>query len=99
MAELYIREYTRLARDIDGNVIQAGEEPAEASQVVSFTATAGQSIATGSATKFVRIESNADGFIDLGIDPTAVALAGIPVKANQPEYFGVRRGTKISAVE
>lgn len=101
MAIMHISEYERLAVDSQGNVLQAGEEPASTTQAVTFT-TAASSAAFRDSTRFVRISLDAAGFVAFGASPTAVTAVSTPMAANVPEYFGVRpqtvAGLKVSAV-
>lgn len=97
MAVMYIAEYERQARDSEGNVLQAGEEPAIAKQAVTFT-TSVASAAFNEATTFVRISLDAAGFINFGVTPTAVTATDTPMAANVPEYFGVRQSVANLAV-
>lgn len=98
MATMYIAEYERQARDSDGHVLPVGEEPALKKQAVSFTATHGASATFLDATRFVRVSLDAAGFVTMGAAPVAVSGTDTPMAANVPEYFGVRKGMKISAV-
>lgn len=102
MATMYIAEYERQARDAEGNMMQAGEEPATTTQAVTYTATSGESAAFLDSTTFVRISIDAAGFVLFGAAPTAVTLTHTPMAANVPEYWGVRprtvAGLKVSAV-
>lgn len=98
MSSMYITEYKNLAFDENGHVIQVGLEPAEATQVVTFTATAGASAAFGQNTRFIRVSCDAAAFLAVGLAPVSVTATGTPVQANTPEYFGVKSGFKISAV-
>jgi hypothetical protein len=98
MALMYIAEYAELARDEDGNVIQAGKEPALARQFITFTGTAGASAAFNNSTNFVRIYCDTAGFLAFGLTPTAVTAQDTPVAATTAEYFGVIPGHQVSAV-
>jgi len=98
MATLYIQEYKEVAFDAGGGRIQAGREPAIASQAISFTGTAGLSAALNAETNFVRIYSTAAAFLKFGTAPVAVTGTDCPVAADTAEYFGVHGGIKISAV-
>ena len=99
MAIMYIREYSRLAKDSNGDTIQAGQEPAIASQFITYTATAELSAVFNARTKFIRIFIDADGFIDVGDSPVAVTLQSMPLSARAPEFFGVTQNHRVSAVE
>jgi len=99
MSTMYITEYSRLAGDADGRVIQAGKHDAyDTDQQVTFTATAGASAAFGADTHLIRVSCDAAAFLAFGADPTAVTTEGTPVQANTPEFFGVVPGQKVSAV-
>lgn len=89
MAIMHIAEYERLARDSEGNILQAGEEPATTTQAVTFTTTVA-SAAFRDSTRFVRISLDGAGFVKFGVTPTATTAVDTPMAANVPEYFGVR---------
>ena len=99
MSSLYITEYERLGRDCEGNVMQCGMEPAVASQVVSYTGTAGTSSALNVRTHFVRLKADADFNLKVGTNPTAVTTDP-EYEANVEYYVAVQPGQsfKISAV-
>jgi hypothetical protein len=98
MALMYITEYSKLARDEDGHIIQAGQEPALARQFITFTATAGASAAFNNSTRFVRISCDSAAFLTFGLTPVAVTAQDTPVAASTAEFFGVLPGQKVSAV-
>lgn len=98
MSTMYISEYTNLAFDERGNVIQAGLEPSEAIQQITFTATSGASAAFGANTRFIRVSCDASAFLKFGVAPTSVTATDLPVQSNTPEFFGVKSGQKIAAV-
>lgn len=97
MAFLYIQEYEDLAQDRAGNHIPAGNEPAVASQRVTFTVAA-QSAAFDGRTRFVRLIADADAFVAFGDNPTATA-SSMKINADTAEYFGVRPGIKLSVYD
>jgi hypothetical protein len=97
MALMYIAEYAELAHDENGNVIQAGKEPALARQFVTYSATAA-SAAFNPSTRFVRIYCDGAAFLNFGPAPTSTTAQDTPVAATTPEYFGVIPGQKVSAV-
>ena len=97
MAIIYISEYKNLARDESGQVIQAGQEPALATQAVTFT-TSVASAAFNSLTRFVRISCNANANLSFGLAPTATATT-MEVQADTPEFFGVIAGQKVAAYD
>ena len=90
MASLYITEYDRLARDQDGNTLQVGQEPARATQKVTYT-TSAQSSALNPLTTFVRLKADADFHMVVGANPTATANDP-QYEANVEYYIGVRPG-------
>lgn len=99
MSTMYITEYSRIAGDADGHVIQAGKhDEYDVDQKQTFTTTAGVSAAFGAKTHFIRVVCDGAGYLAFGATPTAVTLTGTPVQANTPEFFGVEPGQKISAV-
>lgn len=97
MATLLIQEYARLAPDVNSHRIQAGEEPAETSQSVTYT-TSTQSAAFGASTKLIRVIADADVHLAFGTSPTATA-ASMRVTADTAEYFGVVPGHKVAAYD
>lgn len=99
MANMYIREYRYVLRDEGGNIVQAGHEDGyRTGQAVTFT-TSTQSAAFQSDTRFVRITTDAEAFLDFGSNPAAVAADGIQVQADTPEFFGVEPGQKVAAYD
>lgn len=96
MADAYITEYSELARDALDYTIQAGKEPG-IFQKVTFT-TSTQSAAFGNETRFIRLVSDTDCYIEFGVNPTAVNVTDTLVKANTPEFFGVIPGQKVALV-
>jgi hypothetical protein len=101
MSRMFISEYERMTEVTGGYRVAVGEEPSIAEQVITFTATAGQSAAFNVRTRFVRIE--VDGIADIlfGTNPTAVAGASKRLTAGQSEYFGINPNGgpyKVSAV-
>ena len=102
MALLYVTEYARQAIDGNGHPLAAGEEPAIAIQVKTFTATAAAvDNAFNEATTFVRVFCDGDACILFTVAGTAATnQQDTPVNAEVPEFFGVRAGSglKVSAV-
>lgn len=97
MAILYIQEYERIAGDQDGHLVQAGFEPALASQAVTFSTTTA-SAAFNAKTKFVRLYSDTACFVKFGASPSATTATDMPLAANMPEFFAVVNGHKVAAV-
>ena len=97
MAIMYIQEYAELATDANGHTIQAGKEPALASQFVTYS-TSTASAAFNKGTRFVRINCDGAAFLSFGLSPTATTSEDMPVQANTPEFFGVIPQQKVAAV-
>lgn len=96
MAVLYISEYDNVARDNIGTV-QAGQEPAIATQTVAISGGSTQSSAFNANTKFVRIHTDAICSVKFGSNPTATSTSA-RLAANQTEFFGVRPGEKVAVI-
>lgn len=89
MAVLYVTEYDKLARDEQGYLMAAGLEPALAEQQVAIGGTSTQSSAFQSATRIIRVHTDAICHIAIGTNPTA-ATTTKRLAANQTEFFGVQ---------
>lgn len=103
MSLMYITEYERMAEVSGGFRVSVGVEPAVATQVITFTGTAGVSANFNARTKFVRIAVDGVASILFGAAPTAVANTTTRMGAGQSEYYGVDpaavvAGLKVSAV-
>ena len=97
MTVLRIKEYTDLARDVKGNVILAGKEPAIAEQTVVNTGASTKSAAFNEQTRFVFITTDSICSIKFGSDPTATTSHDrLPVNAER--FYGVNGGDKVAAV-
>jgi hypothetical protein len=96
MALLYIWEFTEL--------VQAGPIPiARAPGILQQTAIAigavsTQSPAFNTATRFIRVATDAVCSINIGTNPTAIAQGSARMAANQTEYFGVNGGDKLAVI-
>ena len=97
MAKLLIAEFSTIGRESPGTVAQAASLPPVAEQAVTFNTTT-QSSALSATTTLVRVMSDADCFIVVGANPTAVVTGAMKLIAGQAEYFGVKPGDKIAAV-
>lgn len=102
MAVLDITEYRALATDELGNVIPAGQEPAQTVQQISIGGASAASAAFGDATRFVRIHTDANCRIEFrsvnpGTNPVAAATSQ-RMPAGATEFFGVRPGHKVAAI-
>lgn len=69
------------------------------SLTVAYTGTAGTTAAVTPDALCVRITSTTDCFIEIGLNPTAVANTGMYMVAYQPEYFEIPMNGKVSAIQ
>jgi len=97
MATLHITEYSAMAKDANGNVLQVGKGPELATQVVTYTTTT-QSSALNAETRFVRVIASAAAHLEFGSNPTSTAL-NLWVPASTAEFFAVNPSSKISAYD
>ncbi len=98
MATLTITEYASLARDKDGNVIPAGDEPAVTIQTVSYT-TSANSAAFNTKTHFVRLYGSAAAYVIFGSGTQTATASHTPLAATTAEYFGVKPGHQLAAYD
>ena len=98
MAIVDVSEYTSLALDGRNQVVQTGAEPALAYQQVAIAAGSTQSTAFGTATRVVRIHTDAIVRILFGVNPTAAAGTSMRLAAGSTEYFGVIPGQKVATI-
>ena len=98
MSVLYITQYENLAVDGKGNIIPVGQEPAIATQALTFS-TSAPSAAFNSRTRFVRLTSDGECHLQFALAPTATT-SHPQLLADTPEYFGVGEGggLKVAAV-
>jgi hypothetical protein len=101
MATLYIKEHAKKPQYAGGPDIWS--EPPLATQVVTYTGTAGQSSAFNAQTKFITVSSDGIFAYKVATNPTAVSGTDFRVGTDQILTFGVEPppGTdpyKISAV-
>ena len=95
MSTLYVSEYARPTPH--GGGAPSGQEPEVLTQVVVFSSST-QSDGFSDDTTFVRIWADADCRVKFGADPTADGDSK-PITAKAAEYFGVRPGHKIAAID
>lgn len=69
------------------------------SKKVAYTGTAGTTAALSVLANTVRCVSTTDCFIEIGVNPTAVADTGCYLPALTPEYFAIPEGGKVSAIQ
>jgi hypothetical protein len=101
MGIAYVTEFAEMAIGPAGRVGQIVQQPPVASQVVSFTGTAGTSAAFNAKTRIVRVNVDSISSILFSTAGTAaVANTDARMAAGQTEYFGVPQGQafKISIV-
>ena len=99
MSSLNITEYSNLSRDIGGSISPPVQEPSQATQTVTFTVSSVQSSEFASNTKIIRLVSDADCRISVGVNPVSDSDSTI-VPAGSVEYFGVKMsGYKLSVIE
>lgn len=101
MAKLYISEYKDIAYTyVSGSnepLMIASETVAPKDSVVDFGSGEAKSAAFAPGTAFIRVWSDADVCIRIGIAPTATT-SNKPLSAKTPEYFAVTPGHKLSAI-
>ena len=66
---------------------------------VAYTGTAGTTAALPETCDAVRVVSTTDCFIEIGLNPTAVADTGLYLVALLPEYFQAPPNAKVSAIQ
>lgn len=88
---LDITEYETLPRDASGVVIMTANEPARANQQVAIGGASAQSGVFDSATKFLRLHTDAACRLEFGVNPVASA-ASRRMAAGATEYVGIRCG-------
>lgn len=98
MAVLYIAEYDRLATDLNGRPILAGNEPPIAEQTVAIGGSSTQSAAFNSQTRYARVHADAICHILAGKNPTATTSKQ-RMAADQTEFKAVTPGDKLAVIE
>jgi hypothetical protein len=108
MSTLYICEYVGLGvvgRFAGASGVAAmAQEPGTDQTPITISGTQAQSAAFGSATKFIRVHT--DAICSIVIGPTSLNSGAGPeattsnkrLAANQTEYFGVSAGQKLSVI-
>lgn len=97
MPTIQIQEYGRVTRDTGFKSAPIAQEPALASQNFDFSS-ATQSAVFAPGTRFVRVVASAKVHLKFGENPTAAAT-DMWLMPNNPEYFGVEAGSKLSAYD
>ncbi len=93
MATLNIVYYDKMAKDISGNTVLAGQEPNKGGEVVTYT-TSTQSAAFPETAHILRLIADSDAYIAFGADPTATSTSPLRLEANVAEYLGIPDGNK-----
>lgn len=94
MATLYVNVWEHAGEVALGDTIQ--------NTTVTYTTPAVQSaiiVGSGKKRKRVRLFSDGDCYVKFGEDPTATTTDSIPMGAENPEYFDVESGHKISVIQ
>lgn len=97
MSSIYITEYASLARDAQGNVIAAGQEPAAVEQKKTVSGTSAQSDAFGGTTRFVQISVDGITSLQFGTNPTATTSMQ-RLAAGEKVFYGVRPDLKVAFI-
>lgn len=89
---------TTLARTTDGQYVPAFA--LGTTQSVAYTGTAGRiTNAIGEQIELVRIWTSTDAFIKIGQGAVDATTSDMPITAKVAEYFEVRQGDKVSAIQ
>lgn len=96
MATLYVAEFSAMATHKLSHALIA-QQPPVTEQTVSIGMSSTQSSAFNSATRMIRVHTDAICSILVGADPTATS-SKMRMAANQTEYFGVQAGDKIAVI-
>ncbi len=98
MATLHISEYDKLAKDPMGHGVPVPQEPAIATQSVTFT-TSAQSAVFNPKTRYIRIIADEKAHFLIDDSPVATASSP-PIAADTSEFFGLSRtGLRIAAYD
>lgn len=98
MATLYITEYRRMARDLEGRLLPASNlSEVTATQAVSIGGASTQSSAFNADTRWIEIHPDATCSIAVGKNPTATTGAQ-RMKADERIYAAVQPGQFIAVI-
>lgn len=95
MAKLYISEYANLAQ-FSGAVPPIAPEPPPTTQVVDFSGGVTSSAVFSSATRFVRLHT--DAICSFRFGGSAATTSYPRMAADATEYFAVQGGDKVSVI-
>ena len=93
---VYITEYAE-SGTIGGQGTPVGREPAITTQTRTTSGASAQSSAFNSATRLVRVHTDAICSVLIGVNPTATTSSP-RLAANQTEYFQVTPGHVLAAI-
>jgi hypothetical protein len=97
MAKLYITEYRRLGSDKSGRIMQTGEQPPLATQIVNITSGSLQSNPFHPSTSLIRVHTDVLCSVEVGLDPVAT-LDSARMVAGSTEYLAVNSPLKIAVI-
>ncbi len=92
-----LREYVNMARDANGNVLPAGEEPAIATQSKTPIGTTANFSALNENTRFVLLSTKSIVNWAIAASPTAVVGGAGRLAADEKLYIGVQPGGRSAA--
>jgi len=102
MSSLYVTEYQTQARDAQGYLMAAGQEPAVDVKKVAIGGTSTQSAAFDATTRFIMVHADVICHIRVGTNPTATD-EWTRLAANSTLFFGVQAhgagSQKIAVIE
>lgn len=97
MALLYVAEYSDIVQTVRGGTA-IPQDPPIAEYTVPISGSSTQSPAFNTATRFVRIETDAICSVSVNVaNPVATAANG-RLAANQTEFRGVTAGNKLAVI-
>jgi hypothetical protein len=75
------------------------ERPLGAGEKVTVSGTSAQSAVMPANTSLVRVCMSAAGYVAIGTNPTAVNTAGMYMPAGLVEYFAIKPGEQVAAIQ
>jgi len=98
---LTVKEYRNLARDADGNVMAAPQEPPLRKQSVALTTSSvAMTNATGNNCFLLGLTADADCYVEIAASPTAAVATSEFFAAGVTKYVGVapNAAVKVAAI-
>lgn len=92
-----VTTYRNLARDAQGNVIQAGQAPAASHEELTNGASAVNTANFADGVTLARVATDAKIRIAVGVSAVATSTSPL-MHANSTEFFSVRPGDRISVI-